>query len=110
MLNAMPGRSRRVASVTAILSLVCAGSSPAFASVVKNELGMYAVKCQAVKHESGNPIVGLVYGNHKKDPGKAEDGSNQYVSKFGSNVHKRHCCTQPRYKNSGAFISSGDLI
>ena len=63
-----------------------------------------------VKNEPGNPIVGLVYGNHKKDPNKAKEDADLYTNKFGKNVHKRHCYPQPRYTNSGAFTVDGDPI
>lgn len=76
----------------------------------KNELGMYTVKCQVVKNESGNPIVGFVYGNHPKDPTKAQKDADLYTNKFGKNVHKRHCYPQPKYTNSGAFTVDGDPI
>ena len=44
---------------------------------------MVTVKCQVVKNEPGNPVVGLVYGNHKKDPNKAKDDADLYTNKFG---------------------------
>lgn len=110
MLKTMAKLRRQGAIVATALLLTCAGISPANAGVVKNELGMYTVKCQVVSHGPGNPIVGLVYGNHKNHAKKAEEDANQYVGKFGSNVHKRHCYTQPRYKNSGTFTVNGDPI
>ena len=110
MLNAKPKLSHRVISIAAAVSLACAGMSPAFSAERKNELGMYTVKCQVVTHGPGNPNVGLVYGSHKNDAAKAEDDANQYVNMFGSGVHKRHCDTQARYKNSGAFTVDGEPI
>lgn len=82
----------------------------AFAAEKNNELGMYTVKCQVVRNAPGNLIVGLVYGNHPKDINKAKADADLYVDKFGSGVHKRHCYSQPRYKNSGAFTVNGDPI
>lgn len=102
--------TRKCVPLVTALILICTGASPAFAGVRKNELGMFTVKCQVVKNGPGNPIVGLVYGNHKKDHKAAERDADQYTSKFGSNVHKRHCDTQSRYKRSGAFTVSGEPI
>lgn len=103
-------KTRWIISIPVAFSLLCASQAPAFSDVKKNELGMVTVKCQVVKNEPGNPVVGLVYGNHKKDPNKAKDDADLYTNKFGKNVHKRHCYPQPRYTNSGAFTVDGDPI
>lgn len=68
----------------------------------KNELGMVTVKCQVHENAPGNPVVGFVFGNAKKDAKKAENEANNYVSKFG-NASKRHCKTQKRYTPNGAY-------
>lgn len=41
---------------------------------------------------------------------KAKADADLYTDKFGNDVHKRHCDTQLRYKNSGAFTVDGDRI
>ncbi|MCZ9308187.1 hypothetical protein ACUY3K_06420 [Corynebacterium uberis] len=101
---------RRVASVVVALPLVCVGVAPAFAADVKNERGTYTVKCQVVKNASGNPIVGLVYGNHPRDVKKAKADADAYVGKFGNDVHKRHCYAQAKYRDSGAFTVNGEPV
>ena len=110
MLSNISKTSKWIISIPVAFSLLFVSPAPAFSAVKKNELGMYTVKCQVVKNESGNPIVGLVYGNHPKDPTKAEKDADLYTNKFGKNVHKRHCYPQPRYTNSGAFTVDGDPI
>lgn len=103
-------KTRWIISIPVVISLLFVSQAPAFSAARKNELGMYTVKCQVVKNEPGNPIVGLIYGNHKKDPNKAKEDADLYTNKFGKNVHKGHCDTQTRYKNSGAFTVNSDPI
>ena len=110
MLRNISKTSRWIISIPVAFSLLFVSPAPAFSAVKKNEKGMITVKCHVVKHEPGNPIVGFVYGNHKKDPNKAKEDADSYTSLFGKNVHKRHCDTQTRYKNSGAFTVDGDPI
>ena len=110
MLNGMSNLPRRATTIFVAVSLFFMGTSPAFAAERKNELGMYTVKCQVVKNAPGNPIVGLVYGNHPKNIKKAKADADLYTDKFGNDVHKRHCDTQSRYKNSGAFTVNGEPI
>lgn len=110
MLKNMSNTFRRIASASVAFSVLCLGSFPAFSAERKNELGMYTVKCQVVKNAPGNPIVGLVYGNHPRDIKKAKADADLYTDKFGNDVNKRHCDTRLRYKNSGAFTVDGDPI
>lgn len=102
--------SRWIISIPVAISLLFVSPAPAFSAEAKNELGMYTVKCQVVKNEPGNPIVGLIYGNHPKNANMAKEDADLYTNKFGKNVHKRHCKTQSRYTNSGAFTVDGDPI
>ncbi|MCF6770595.1 hypothetical protein L3056_10480 [Corynebacterium sp. MC-25] len=106
----MSKTSRWILSIPVAISLPLVSPAPAFSAETKNELGMYTVKCQVVKNGPGNPKVGLIYGNHPKSAKKAEKDADLYTNKFGKNAHKRHCQTQTRYKNSGAFTVDGDPI
>lgn len=85
-------------------------SSASFRCRCKNERGTYTVKCRVVKNASGNPIVGLVYGNHPKDVKRAKADADVYVGKFGNDVHKRHCYAQSKYKDSGAFTVNEEPV
>lgn len=78
--------------------------------VVKNDHGMYTIKCQVVQLGSGLNIVGHVYGNHKDKVNMAKKDAGQYVPKFGPGHNKRHCTTVKKYRPSGAYRLSGEVI
>lgn len=73
---------------------------------IKNNIGMYTVKCQVHKNATGNPVAGFVIGNHKNDPEKAEKEANNFVSRFGGNHAKRHCKTTGQYRQNGAYSTN----
>lgn len=104
-------RLRKLALAAALPAVTLAHAQIAHAGPdIKNELGMYTVRCQVVVNDSGNPIVGFVVGNNPKSPLEAEKEANTYMEgKFKDptgkslSVHKRHCFPQSKYRPSGAY-------
>lgn len=71
-----------------------------------DDIGTRTVKCQVHENAPGNPVAGFVFGNHKKDPLKAEKDADLFVGKFGNDHTKRHCKTQKKYVPHGAYDSN----
>lgn len=104
---------RILASLTAMICLCSATAAPAHAlgpddPRARNERGHFTVKCQVHKNASGNPVLGFVFGNSKISGQLAETESNLYVFKHGTPgaVTKRHCKTQKKFTESGAYDTS----
>ena len=83
---------------------------------VKNQRGDYTVKCQVHGFGPGNPTVGYVVGNHKRDPDAAETKANEFVKDFKkldkgkkkkrgekTGYAKRHCYTQKKFIKNGSY-------
>ena len=77
---------------------------------VKDETGGYTVKCQVHQNATGNPVVGLVFGNDDKSGNAAEAQANDFVSLFGPNHSKRHCYTQTKFTPAGAYKPDGSSL
>lgn len=93
-------------SLAITLSVTTAPSSFAIGdNAVKNDLGMYTVKCHVTQIAPGNPVIGYVVGNDRDSAKKAENEANMFVSNHGPHgtVKKRHCKAQKRYIPTGAY-------
>lgn len=75
---------------------------------VKNDLGMFTVRCHAHDNAPGNNVRGYIVGNHQNNPDAAERDAKRYLSKHGAHgkVTARHCQTKKKYQPSGAYTAS----